>query len=104
MQRNSVLGKGKGEKEETVKGEGEVKVKGKDGEDQESKHEGNNEVEKEVKENGKDGDKNEGKVGGARQQCSCGSMLRMIKMGERRRSHKLSRKNRQMYSICNNIC
>ena len=66
MQRNSVLGKDKGEKEETSKGEGEVKGKGKDGEDHESRHGGNVEVEKGVKENGKDDVKNEVKVSARR--------------------------------------
>ena len=63
MQRDSVLGKVKGKREETGKGEGERTSKGKDREDQESRHPGKNEIEREVKEDGKDDGKDEGKVG-----------------------------------------
>ena len=63
MQRNSVLDKVKGKKEETGKEEGDRTSKGKNGENQESRYPRKNEVEREVKEDGKDDGKNEGKVG-----------------------------------------
>ena len=63
MQRNSVLGKGKGKKQETGKGEGERTSKREDREDQESRHPGKKEIEREDKEDVKDDDQDEGKVG-----------------------------------------
>ena len=63
MQRNSVLGKVYGKKEETGKGEGERTSKGECREDQESRHPGNNEIKREVNQDGEDEGKDEGKVG-----------------------------------------